>query len=110
MVMSLALRSLIFQTRVATGSDRTVGEQFLATSEHIKQIDSAGELSGINGALDGIFAYNDHVDSVSFVMVQDLTELPAQAIAFDSMTYAFGTVGGIRMDNVGSNVLAYAEV
>lgn len=113
MAVSHKVRSYLFNTPMfATGgSDLTIGKYFLMNQEFIKAIDSAAELSGIGpSSEDGILCYSDDVDSSGFVMPQDYAELPQQAVGFERRTYAFASFGGVRMDDVGNNVLAYVGV
>lgn len=112
MAVSHRVRSYIFNTPMFSGgSDLTIGKYFLQNQEFIKAIDSASELRGIgpNGE-DGILCYSDDVDSSGFVMPMDYTELPQQFSGFERRTYAFASFGGVRMDDVGNNVLMYVEI
>lgn len=110
-VTTARLRSYLFQTRIGSTTDTTVGQHFIENSEFIKQIETANELEGIgpNGE-DAILFYNDDRDSLSIVIPQDMSELPAQRIAFDEKTICWMPFGGARMNNVGNNLLAYVPV
>jgi hypothetical protein len=108
------VRAVLMQTRIATGSDRTIGEQFLATqpSNGIKEIESASEFSaaGPGGTTDAIAFYNDDLDSLSLVEPMDYTELPVQFQAFDQVTYCYASTGGVKSQYAGNNLIAFVSV
>lgn len=104
---SIQIRNFLMQTRMDSGTDTTIGEFFLRGNEFINTIESAHEFEGIgpNGE-DGIFFYNDALESTAFVMIQPPTPMPAHQVdSFRSHVVYVAAIGGTVMRNVGANHL-----
>jgi hypothetical protein len=104
---SIQIRNFLMQTRMETGTDTTIGEFFLRGNEFINTIESAHEFEGIgpNGE-DGIFFYNDALESTAVVMIQPPTPMPAHQVdSFRSHVVYVAAFGGAVQRDVGANHL-----
>jgi|GEM_PF-2169694 len=107
---SIRIADTLMQTQNSAATDRSVGQVWLDGQPDISRIEGVHELEGIgpNGE-DGLFFYDDQLQSTAFVLVQPPSPLPAHAInAFQNQTVYVMTIGGVVMRNVGNNLLGYA--
>lgn len=111
MCVSTRVHNFLFQTRLGSVSDITIGDFFLKSQQgRISAIDSCWELQGTGpGSTDGILAYEDSALGVSVVIPQGITWLPLQVAGFSSIRYVYASFGGIVERNCGSNYLAWVD-
>ena len=103
---SIRRRNFLMQTRI-TDINARLGQFWLDGQEFINSIEGVQELEGIgpNGE-DGIFFYNDGLESTAFVMVQPPTPMPAHQVdSFRSHVVYVAAIGGTIMRDVGANHL-----
>jgi len=108
LAVSPRIRNALYSVRMGDGSDRTVGEHFVATSRFINEIEEAWELQGILGDnVDGVLAYRDDQQGIELVMPQGVTQLPLQTDGLDNSVVNYASVGGVMMRNPLNNILGY---
>lgn len=108
MAVTPRVYAVLAETRMDTGTDTTVLEFFLRNNGFIKRVHQAQELEAVNGsAYDGILMWNANPGSgaITNVVPQGLTALPVQLKGFDQLVPMYSAFGGIKMPNVGHNVL-----
>lgn len=98
-------------TRVGAGDGAlSVLQVFLANALHIRSIVQAWELRGAGpGGYDGLFAFRNSEESINIVMVGGFNQTPQQREGFTSVVNCFQGFGGVTMEDVGNNLLIWAQ-
>ena len=89
----------------------TIRELFLKANPHIVNVFVVPELEDAGGAgIDGIFAFlKEGRRGVRLVLPQGVTFLPMQTIGLDMLVPSFAATGGIRMEDIGNQILGLAD-
>lgn len=111
LAMSQRVHDVLSNTRMGSGSDRTILEAFLSASAHIRdrsQIHIAWELEDANGTgVDGILAYRKDAQGIQLVMPQGVTQLPAQVNGLSTQIFSYASCGGVEMTEPLNQLLAF---
>lgn len=111
LVVSPRIRNLLYRKRLSN-TDITVGKFITENNARgIKVIEEAHELQGNGpGGTDGILAYRKDRLGIMNVISNPFSRLPVQPVGISFYNYFYMSHGGVRMPNVASNLLAWAEV
>ena len=110
-VVSPRVYNYLFNTRLGTVNDTTIGEFWLRTNScGITKIEQAWEIQGVGpGGTDGILFYLKNRLGIVNVIPQGFTTLPVQALGFEYTTFAYMSHGGVLMRDVGNNILGWVD-
>lgn len=111
-VTSPRARNYLMTTPRGATTDTTIGEFWLRTNGlGITKIEEAWELQGAGpGGTDGMLFYRRDRLGVCLVVPQGFTTLPVQSLGFEDTTFAYMSVGGAIMRDVGNNILAWVDM
>lgn len=111
MMTSIRVRDFLFNTRMDSGTDTTIGEFFVRNNEMISNIEGIQELEGAGpNGFDAIAAYSDGLESTAAVVVQPPTAMPAHSIdSFRDQVVYVATIGGIVQRNSGNNNISFVQ-
>lgn len=112
--MSHKVYNYLSNTRMNALGNETILEYWLRTnSMNIKIAQKAWELADqaeFPGDAHGILFYANDDRSIKVVDVQPFNTLPVQMFGFNNINYAYATLGGVIMADVGNNLLMLVTV
>ena len=96
LMLPLAQYNHIFATHFSDASDKTIGEWFLGSNPHIKEIVWAEELNGAGaGGTDLMVAYKRDSEKLSMEIPSDFKQLPVQMVGLEFKVPTHQRFGGV---------------
>lgn len=97
LMMPLEQYNLIFSTHFSAASDKTIGEWFLGSNPHIKEIVWVNEMKNAagGGSLDLMVAYKRSSEKLSMEIPSDYKQLPVQMKGLEFVVPTHMRTGGV---------------
>ena len=110
-VTSPRVREFLFTTPLgAAFPGKTIGQFIIENHATVNAIDEAWQLQGVGpGGTDGFLVYGDPMESISIAMPQPFTALPVERQGVEALQIFTATFGGVKMDKVANNCLAWVD-
>ena len=109
--MSPKIMSYLGSTPRSSTTDTSILDFIKAACPHIKSWETAPELSGAGpSGTDGILFYRSDEEGIEWMSVMPPTMLPIVQEGLGQVAYIVAGYGGVKMGNVGNNVISWHEV